>query len=571
MHNLERFLLSSCLLALIGLVGWGCKDNNGNGDLTLTPDNDFQSAAKTAFNRLKEEVFDNSANADCSDKDSTAECNYWQLGNSFDTIIDYFLTDSSEAANFTSTILNTWNNTEGPDNKAGAACWYDDFGWFGIAALKASQHPELWGIGTNVIANCDGVSGEAGPPVDQFNRMADCAWNKMNDNASDIWDDCVSGTGDQLPNCQKLFGELEPLILGGVWNYFWSLEKKDTCNTPCNPVLCSDPLMPSNNRVYCSKLTDTGDPPCSSCNFCGTQNTVTNGLYLVLSSRRNEIEAANRELDFLMQWFNFEPKEKALLNKDIIPVGAEGVDVPLAIVRERVSTYFDMGDAANFRPELAWIADQGLILGGLVDLMRTLDPNSPEYKELLSLAKEIIAGVTFYMVDEDGHMVPWKDPASSTNGGTPIGEVPLPIGDPPGNDYPDYNTGPGVYMRYLLYAFKNNEDLRQFLLGQAYQDFVRTNAEFVMSGNSYCPELTTCDTRIDQTNRLATLVAAIEMIPRQCDLKNEDSSCQVCADAMPPLEACCPLTEPGGCGTVQSVLDNTICKDDPEMACLVGK
>jgi len=64
---------------------------------------------------------------------------YWQLGHSFDTIIDYFaFIDGSDAANFSQIAQ------QGHQSSLGSACWYDDFGWWGISALKAAQHPKLF-------------------------------------------------------------------------------------------------------------------------------------------------------------------------------------------------------------------------------------------------------------------------------------------------------------------------------------------------------------------------------------------------------------------------------------------
>lgn len=609
MHNLKRFLLSSCLLAFIALAGWGCDEHHGSGDgngvQEPAPEEDIhkrlRADADKAFNGLKG-VFDPAM--DCTDGVPDEKCNYWQLGHAFDTIIDYFLmitkdtkdsgtrgsidtngNNSKTIEGFRDIVFKTWNNTEGPENKSGPACWYDDFGWWGIAALKASRQT-FWGDETDVTVKLDSCmgNGKPGTPVDQFRQMADCAWSQFNSFSTQVFELCKMNEFPQPMDCEMRFGNIfGPLFDGGVWNYVWAFGRPDQCNSPCDPTLCSDDPK---DDIYCTTL---DKKKCNACNLCGIQNTVTNGLYLILSSERDETVEAENELAFLMNWFDSDKitekisaedkKDKALLNRDIKPVNAGvGSDVPLAVVRERVSMYDGERDVKNFRKDLSWTGDQGLILGGLVDQMNTLDINSDDYHKLLNLAKEIINGVTFYMVDDKGILLPWKDPASSGSLSLckPNSDcVQLPIGDPPGLDYPDHNTGPGVYMRYLLHAFKTNEDLRVFLLGKPYQDFVRTNALAVLDGADLCAPTTFCPTQPKETNKLATLVAAFEMIPKQCDLQNKDSSCQVCADAMPQSEACCPIPDPitgnAGCGTVIGVFEDTLCRNEFDKACLIGE
>ena len=170
-----------------------------------------------------------------------------------------------------------------------------------------------------------------------------------------------------------------------------------------------------------------------------------------------------------------------------------------AVVRERVSSFLS-GEmdrpGEGYRSDLAWTGDQGLILGGLVDRMRIVPSGSAEYEALLGIARQILAGTMDYLVDTEpdkrGILLPWRP------------------GDAPGGDDPDYRTGIGVFMRYLLYAYQNNTDLKSDLRQENAQVFVRANAEYVVH-NSDRPQSE--DRVVNLTNNLATLVAAVGMLP----------------------------------------------------------
>jgi len=386
--------------------------------------------ADEAFGKLKVQ-FQNSSN-------------YWQLGHSFDTIIDYLAEVNPAAAlGFGQIALLAYNRS------TYNACWYDDFGWWGIASLKASQHkdlfPDAFGEFANISRSC---------------------WDTMYDNAPNVWKN------------NQGFTEFKPRFDGGVWNADWTKAGPTTCNNmPCVPRLpsaCTDPAAADN--------------------LCGIQNTVTNGLYLVLGERRYMQadcfecwDAAISEYAFLDHWFgvaDIDP-ERALWN----PV--EGG----AVVRERMGTYApdDKGVCQTvcvFEPGLAWAGDQGIILGGLVDRMTALTSKSSEYQVLLQRAKAIAAGVksqTEIKKKNPGILTAW---VTETQGGDPG----------------DYNTGVGVYWRYLLYAYQNNADLKTYFEQTGQTDFVCSNAQHITP-------LIGSDNFVDLTNYLAVLVAAIVMSP----------------------------------------------------------
>lgn len=344
------------------------------------------------------------------------------------------------------TIVDYFVTTDDTDAKAfatiaidryngGGGAWYDDFGWWGISGLKAS------------------AAAIFGDKNDQdFRSIAIACWKKMADNAPYGWKRAD----------QKTFANYAPLFDGGVWNH----------------------------------VVDEGCHPGGNNPLCGRQNTVTNGLYLVLAERLSLDKnvphhpdyrlAANHEYQFLNDWFELrsKPADQALMNNFVRD---------RAVVRERVSIFQSGIMDPDYRKDLAWAGDQGLILGGLVDRMRFVQRSSPEYKTLLATARKLMAGTMDYLArnsNEQGILQPWWP------------------GGAPGGDDDDYWTGPAVYMRYLLNAFQN-DDLKVDLLKPAYHAFIRANAEYVVN-NLDRPQST--DKVVNLTNNLAILVAAIAML-----------------------------------------------------------
>ena len=53
-----------------------------------------------------------------------------------------------------------------------------------------------------------------------------------------------------------------------------------------------------------------------------------------------------------------------------------------------------------------------------------------------------------------------------------------------------------------------------------------------------------------------------------CDLSGADSACNICAELGDA--ACCTLTSPAGCGTVNQILTFTSCSTDQSAACAIG-
>lgn len=292
--------------------------------------------------------------------------------------------------------------------------WYDDYGWWGIAALKASRHPELLG------------------PPGAFQKPALDCWGAMTKLALTVW----QRYGRQYPD----YG---PRFTGGAWNFDWS---------------DSNPKNPTNTLE-------------------GIQNTVTNALYLVLSTRLAEAAqrspyraSADNEFKFLKQWLELASDAERLLAPDT------------GLVRERVSTYASGRGVDGYQKSWYWTGDQGLVVGGLVDRMRLVGTGSPDYKYALDTARGVLAAVLKSLVKPDGTLCAWR--------GSKV----------PRNDTDDYGTGPAVFMRYLLYAYQQSAALRATVLSCL--DVVEKTA--ATTSTDY-PEL------VNQTNDLAALVTAYQM------------------------------------------------------------
>ena len=94
--------------------------------------NSYRTAATNNFNALKK-LYEGNDDPPC------AGAAFWKLGTSFDTMIDYFdVIDSTGASSFSKTVFAQFNASAkclgGLDN-----AWFDDFGWWTVAAQRALQ------------------------------------------------------------------------------------------------------------------------------------------------------------------------------------------------------------------------------------------------------------------------------------------------------------------------------------------------------------------------------------------------------------------------------------------------
>ena len=255
---------------------------------------------------------------------------FWQLGNSFDTMIDFLDTiDSSSANDIAQLAVKKFHDKANPID----SFWFDDFGWWSIAAERALQKPFFQ------------------PNAKHFCYILNKCWSRFTDRAPFVWERHKSNT----------FDDYGPSVEGGVWNAYWQ---------------GTLPEYPGPN---------SGDP--SNGGLAGIQNTVTNALYLMAAQRLgqtdpNARQAAQKELKFLLTWFD--DKQDPLW---------WSIDENTALVRERVG-HFANGKAASapgFQADWAWAGDQGLILGCISDAMLDKEPGFRE--PLLSRAQQLLSGV----------------------------------------------------------------------------------------------------------------------------------------------------------------------------------
>jgi hypothetical protein len=82
--------------------------------------------------------------------------NSWQIGNVFDTLTDYLVRfpEAERSPGMVANLaLDRWTKA------AGSLCWYDDYGWWGIASEKAF-HSEYANVFADKAATFQGISRE---------------------------------------------------------------------------------------------------------------------------------------------------------------------------------------------------------------------------------------------------------------------------------------------------------------------------------------------------------------------------------------------------------------------------
>jgi hypothetical protein len=101
---------------------------------------DLEASAHDAYLNIRRFFFDSE--------------NFWQLGNAFDTMADYLVlarnkfpdTQDDAVAFIVDTAFQKYLDTQ-----SGSACWYDDYGWWGIAGVKAYDpaYASIFAVGTS--------------------------------------------------------------------------------------------------------------------------------------------------------------------------------------------------------------------------------------------------------------------------------------------------------------------------------------------------------------------------------------------------------------------------------------
>lgn len=382
--------------------------------------------------------------------------NYWQMANVFDTLLDYLrLAEKFSWLDATTIEAAVKMGYEAYLNSAG--CWYDDYGWWGIAATKA------W------------------DPM--YDAVLQAYQQKFKDIAHSTFDFMTNGSqaGHSwgAPHAwnrtdHKVFALAEPRFLGGLWQYdlFTDYVQGDCSGSnPSTPV----------------DFVDSG----YAANFLGPfQLTVVNGLYLVLASKLSASKslspASERYLDGQFGFFRSWITDPSLKPAHKLQSPSTG------LIAERVSTYANIVEVHTWDAYTAWAGDQGLVMAGML-LMPTRSKDEDAFAQ--HVAARICQGVLAHMVDADGIMQPWF----------PIGEE----NKLPTLDASDYSSGVGVYMRYLLYAVWHGQDTIVSLLQTAkYRDFVVKAANASLAGTF--PDFG--NPFFNNLNELAVLLLAHELV-----------------------------------------------------------
>jgi hypothetical protein len=298
----------------------------------------YINAARANFDELTR-LYASNGNLPCEQRVA-----FWKLGNTFDTMIDFLdVIDASSAPKIAQMVVVQLNASLNCIKGGFDGAWFDDFGWWSVAAQRALQKPYF----------------QSNPQP--FKHILDECWPRFTNNAPFVWQRHKIGYFDQ-------YG---PAVEGGVWNAYWE-------HTP--------DMYPGPKN---------GDPSAGS--LIGIQNTVTNALYFMAAHRigksdPNAAQAAEREFKFLMTWFD---ETNASLWRTIT--------ADAGLVRERVGHFAKSLPAGGFQMEWAWTGDQGLILGGLSDRMMSSDPiyRAP----LLARLQALLRGISLRLAKNNNGVV----------------------------------------------------------------------------------------------------------------------------------------------------------------------
>jgi hypothetical protein len=402
--------------------------------------------------------------------------NYWQLGNCFDTMTDYLMVAGPGAAD-PGLAKMVQRRFDEPAVQAYAG-WYDDYAWWAIAAAKAYDtrfariFGEYAGAFTGIAQACwavvdigkgDGV--HLGAPAAFTNR----------DNQTMFTNPPAIPSYWVTPRFDLGRGS----GLHGVWQYDIFANKREAPNWYGPPE--GEPTNPS-------------WPPHT---WLGPyQLSVVNALYLLAAVRLEQAHRDNRavpsaalqmadEYGFFKAWFGFDPARPIDASQSLLEVFGEGY----LAVRERVGTYAQLNgrfpQVENWDPLTSWAGDQGMIINALSGYNR-LHPGDAMPADVIP---RLVYGYIKYMTNSAGDPQPYY----------PI------TGNKLDQDYPDYKSGIGVFMRGLLQAYLTpGSPVIPMVPASGFQVFLR---EAVRWATAFKQE-----DLFDSLNVLATLTAAMAML-----------------------------------------------------------
>lgn len=428
----------------------------------------------------------------------TGAYNVWRTACAMDTLLDYFAVCEVDPSPYKTDALNALDPTQ-------LGNWWDDFGWIGIVALRAAEQ-NIFQESSNDFLKI---------AINSWAYMYGPNWSKSNTAIYPF-------TDDSLPGWKQFAKDHEGRPNFGAPNVWDNIAQTWTDKPISKADQAKRRPRYSPGGAWNSVITDTKSPLLSETysgednNLAPMQNTVTNGLYTILTLRiyqasQNPIFkdvfvestldtdacwlAWTNQIDWFNQWMlKTTPVDQSLL----MGLG----DTSSALVRERVSTFDEWNNVmywdAAYRKNLAWTGDQGLLLGVLREGQAT------GYKShVLGFYPEIVSGVfkegyhprTYGSSITGDFLVPWMEIGADD----PFNVL------SPGGDDSDYQTGNGIFMRYLLQAYNADSSLVQ-----PYKDYIINTANNIIKsgfGTKANPD-GKCDAYTPMTNSNANEISA---------------------------------------------------------------
>ncbi|GLQ91673.1 hypothetical protein [Dyella acidisoli] len=390
----------------------------------------------SALKKAAKNLFDN----DIRVRWATAN-NVWRTAWALDSILDYLSICKVDGSALGDDALHALDPTC-------AGNWWDDFGWIGIAALRAAEQQAFPLQGTAFIKIA----------INAWAYMHGTGWSSSTSNTAvyPFLDDALPGWREfaERPDTQnKKYGA--PRVWENIRKTWPSATDEEIAQRKprYSPGGIWNSPFEGPSQPY---LTTTYDGTASYLN--PIQNTVSNGLYTILSLRLYMACASKKykqvfedstldegaclrawtgQITWLNSWMMDTPADESLL-----------FDLGMgSVVRERVSTFQSPYWDAAYRKTLAWTGDQGLLMGALRESRAVgfLLPGLPVLEQYVNIMigtfKNAYAPRSYGQV-QGLSLLPWML----------IGETGIPGGFPLGDDG-DYQTGTGVFMRYLLQLY----------------------------------------------------------------------------------------------------------------------
>lgn len=394
--------------------------------------------------------------------------NYWQVGNVYDTLLDYMQYAVTQGT-MTLQVARNVNNRVIAFYDSMSGCWYDDYCWWVITLTKSYTYPHLFDPAD--IAKCRTIITDA--------------WNIVNKGKTGL--PYSGGAARAFDVCdQTVYGSVKPLYDGGTWQYdiYTSRTPSASCDSKHNNPIEVDGLTPPMLGPY--------------------QLSVINGLNMVMTQRLTNykiipgIDAA-RQYNFIKEWTSTAQNAADNLLNPFDSGGKYG------LIRERVSKYLDStvpmtGYKSTYQ---SWAGDQGTFIGGLYDYF--LVNKDPYCMDLIS---KILIGVKEKMTmpfTKDG--LSYQAIYSWSGGMDPINGPDGPMSTDPA----DYCSGLGVFMRYLYYCCQDNDILFIITRDSGYLNLIRQTADACY--NDAYPVVNQEVPMFRQFNRLASLLAALRILP----------------------------------------------------------